>query len=144
MSNLHDEKREKLAADLEERISWYNRQATTHRWLHLALSSAIAAAGVLTSASGTKGLEGFWFVAPPAVFIWGLVATVGGVLNQVVNPGSKSESIQKTKIAVKALRINLLNGDLPVPEAARILTIALTDADRALQELERSIPRSAV
>jgi hypothetical protein len=103
------------------------------------LTAVVAAAGVLTSATGVQGTEANVLMSSNALVVWGLVAAIGAAVNQVCNPGAASERYLNVKLTLKAIKFNLEYDNISVQEAAHIEGIVVKDPDNAAEELEQLI-----
>ena len=74
------------------------------------------------------------------MLVWGLIAAVCGVGNQILEPGTKGELHRSKRKALDALRLELEFGEdqISVAEAARIMATVLDDPAKAMQMLPKS------
>ena len=123
-----------LGKDIQTYVISYKRWQAI-QW---AFTVIMAAAGALTSAAGIKGATS-WFGTPTALVIWGIVSAVTASLNQATNPAARSQRIHQSKFALHLTKGALEVGRIKVDEAERFWGIALTEPDKAIEELNRSV-----
>lgn len=134
-----DDARARVLKRLDGSIETFVRSYWRWRFIQWGFTAIIAAAGVLTSAAGIKTPVDAsgppWYGTPTALLAWGVIAAVTASLNQAISPGTQSERNHQTKFAFHLTRGALEVGRISASEADRLGGMALTNPDKAIEEL---------
>jgi len=107
---------------------------------HWLSAGAIAICGFLSTSPGAhEGSPPPWYGTPDALVFYGLVGAVGGLFQDGANPGAKRERQHQKKFAQHLLKMALEGGRISPPQANRLRGMALTDPDKAIQELNAAV-----
>lgn len=137
-----DDARASLLKRLDESIETFVRSYRRWQFIQWAFTGIIAAAGVLTSAAGiNRPVDASgppWYGTPTALLAWGVIAAVTASLNQVISPGARRERNHQNKFAFHLTKGALEVGRISTSEADRLWGMALTNPDKAIEELNSS------
>ena len=128
----------RLDESIETSVSSYRRW----QFIQWGFTAIIAAAGVLTAAAGivtpVAASGPPWYATPTALLAWGVIAAVTASLNQTIGPGARSERTHQTKFAFHLTKGALESRRISASEADRLWGMALTNPDKAIEELNSS------
>ena len=127
--------REQFLNQLNEDSQHYRSKSQYLAAVQWCISIPVAIAGFLTTAAGLAGNKEMWLAQPVALVVWGLIAAVGTVINQIGNPMQRSEYYCKLKNAMNGISNALQVQGLSLKEAARLKTLASEDPEIAIEEL---------
>jgi hypothetical protein len=137
-----DDARASLLKRLDESIETFVRSYRRWQFVQWGFTTIIAAAGALTSAAGIAApVEASgppWYGTPTALLAWGVIAAVTASLSQATSPGVRSERNHQTKFALHLTKGALEVGRISAGEDDRLWGMALTDPDKAIEELSSS------
>jgi len=127
--------RDDFLKELDREAKWHYSRYELLRNLQIALTIAIAVAGVLTANAGASGQPGALYSGPATLIFLGLVSAVCAAVNQWANPERRSAEHYKIKMALRSVEGAVKYRDLPIAEAELLRTLVFTDPERALVRL---------
>ena len=133
-----DDARASVLQRLDKSIQTFVTSYRRWQFIQWMFTAIIAAAGVLTSAAGINKPDASgppWYGTPSALLAWGVIAAVTASLNQVLSPGARRERDHQTKFAFHLTKGALEVGRISTSEADRLWGMALTNPDKAIEEL---------
>ncbi len=138
-----DEKTTTFIRDLDEGIATHDRKYRRLMILQWMVMILVALAGVFTTAAGVPTNEGSWIAHPNSLLIWGSVAAVGAIANQLGNPTKSGEHQLKIKLAYKAIKGAIQYRGLPLDTAQQAKSTSWTNPDGAVEIVNQWKPENA-
>ena len=131
---------EKFVGNLNESIQ---QRWVTYKWLLVVqwtIMILVGIAGVFTTFSGLvgdlkAGQQPPWYAQGSVLLVWGIVTTIGAIVNQTLNPAKKAEHNLKVKVVYKAIRGAIQFRGMPLDEAEKIRASAWGNPEHAMDQI---------
>lgn len=131
-----NEKEDIFIAETEKEIGKKRTRMRYLSWLQWVIMISVGCAGLLTSLTGTEIYRDMWFTSPDFLVIWGIISTIGALVNQAANPNERIEKYMNTVCALKAIVGAVKYQNLPINEADQIRTTARQNGTLAINTLQ--------
>lgn len=133
-SDINDKKKE-LLLEIENAIEQYIKYRKRMTLVQWGVLLSVTIAGFFTTAAGNVDQASTWFASSTALTTWGLIAAIGSLVIQNVNPTNRAETFERKKDAMRAIRTALKFREMDVIEAAELIEIARRNPSQALEDL---------
>jgi len=122
---------DEIAAEINSR----KRAENSYKVARIILMVTIAVCGFLTASISSAETKQIWSFSTDALFPIGLISTVSAILNQALSPSEKTIYHKSIKKALQSIQYLVEYGSLDVKTASRLMTLSLTEPDKALEEI---------
>lgn len=127
----------KFLKDIEGKITSRKRVENLYKFLRILLMVTIAVCGFITASISSNDAKGVWVFTTESLFPIGLISAVSAILNQALSPSEKSIFHKSVKKALQSIHYLVEYGSLETKTASRLMALALTEPDKALEEIHK-------
>lgn len=120
---------------LESEIKSKSVTQARYKYARITLMAIIAVCGFFTAAASQSVGKASWLSSPTFLLLIGLLSSVCAVLNQAVNPDEKHSYHRTGKKALQIIKEHVEFGIMPINEAVKLKGLALTEPDKAIDQL---------